>query len=771
VGTSQRRCAILMALMVGGACNGMPAEDGVSIPEDSGQIHRVIIRTPKPYDDLVRSIDAMGGRVTHQYRYIDAIAAEVPDRGMDAVREMVAPHAISKDVIVERPTVARDREGKPAKFAFAAGEARTISRDVINQIGGAQPAGYVTNTLGLMNMGPLFADGFLGEGIKVAIIDTGIRPGFFHLESDGSVIGGENLSGDGIPFSDLLNDGHGTFVAGMISANAGFAFDPADPLAVAVTTYCPSCVVPVDDDGDGVIDTTVIPMIGSAPASSIYMLKIFQAVPSGTPGSTILEAMERVLELKNNFLAGQPETQNPDGSFEALDIQVLNMSLSGITLFAGRDIEDQLTRQFADAGIVFTKAAGNAGPSGTTGGSPGSGMGGLNVGAASVAANEQIVIDLDFGPGFGALWRPTTHTQTALFSSRGPTTDGRMDPELVSSGDFNFGQGFADGISFASGTSFAAPSVAGVAAVMLEANPSATAREVEAALVQSANPAIITDGSGPLDRGAGYVDGGAAAELLASGDVIVEEDEGEGGGVVLGNINDLVRVVQNANVTRRARQLRPGQRFELYYNVPRGTNRVIATIHHVLPGPVQNELFGDDLVFAAHTSKTHVAGFGDYLALTLTRDNVFVFQDPEPGLMRFTLHGDWTNASPIDAQITLERTSEPVALRTANGVVAEGEQIPVQVTIPEDVDFLDVELRWKQDWGRYPTSDVDLIVLTSEGEELFDGATFNAPERFTVLRPAPGPWIFLVTGFTVFNPTEDWALSVLADGVRLREDN
>ena len=82
-----------------------------------------------------------------------------------------------------------------------------------------------------------------------------------------------------------------------------------------------------------------------------------------------------------------------------------------------------------------------------------------------------------------------------------------------------------------------------------------------------------------------------------------------------------------------------------------------------------------------------------------------------------------------------------------------------------------MELRWKQDWGRYPTSDVDVATFTSDGEVLFDGATLNAPERFTVLRPEPGRWLFLVDGFTVHNPTEEWALSVLADGVRLRADD
>ena len=49
---------------------------------------------------------------------------------------------------------------------------------------------------------------------------------------------------------------------------------------------------------------------------------------------------------------------------------------------------------------------------------------------------------LQFGPDVGALFRPFSGTQTAYFSSRGPTADGRTDPDLVANGFASFGQGF-----------------------------------------------------------------------------------------------------------------------------------------------------------------------------------------------------------------------------------------------------------------------------------------------------------------------------------------
>ena len=95
-----------------------------------------------------------------------------------------------------------------------------------------------------------------------------------------------------------------------------------------------------------------------------------------------------------------------------------------------------------------------------------------------------------FGPVVGNLYRPFLGVQMAYFSSRGPNADGRPDPDVVSNGFDNFGQGYGSdrgSISLGSGTSFATPSVAGVAAVLRQRFPSATARTIRNAIIASAN--------------------------------------------------------------------------------------------------------------------------------------------------------------------------------------------------------------------------------------------------------------------------------------------
>src|SRR5258706_2274464 len=188
-----------------------------------------------------------------------------------------------------------------------------------------------------MNLGPVFAQGFSGQGMKVAVIDSGIRPNLPHIELDGSVIGGEDFVHDGLGFSNKANNGHGTFVAGMVSANVIFAFPSASLVARSVSTHCPTCVFP------GPPGTTAIPMLGSARSASIYALRVF-GPNGGSPTSRILEAVERVIELREKFDAGQAGGRN---------IQICNMSLGGPTLFAGRDLLDTEVNVMLDRGIVL----------------------------------------------------------------------------------------------------------------------------------------------------------------------------------------------------------------------------------------------------------------------------------------------------------------------------------------------------------------------------------------------------------------------------------
>jgi hypothetical protein len=731
------------------------------------RLQKVLIRTSKPYTRLVRTIEAMGGRVTHQYRFVNAIAAQVPPDGVFALRGMVGKNAITKDVMRARPSVVGSRFGLPAR---AGARVRSTGRLDLPALvhDSSHPNGYLANSLLISDMLPLFQLGFFGQGVKVAVIDTGIRPGFPHLEIDGSVIGGEDLSGDGdtVGFSDEANDGHGTYVAGMISANVNFGFDSTSSFAQAVTTYCPECA---DDDGT----TTTVPMLGSAPEASIYAVKVFPATTSAVEESVILEGMERVLSLKLAYLLGVPETQNADGSYNALNIGVANLSAGGLTLYAGRDLEDQLTAFFAELDIVLTKSAGNAGPSGTTGGSPGTGAGGLTVGAAAVPFYERIFAELIFGPGFGLLYRPADHIQTGSFSARGPVTDGRSDPDVVANGDYSYGQGFGtpDSITLASGTSTSAPWVAGIAAVIRQAIPGASARDVEAALVQTANADIIEDGSGPLDRGTGYVDGTAAAAALLSSSASLKTKVPKPSASVSKNVNPLVDVVKAKSITRSTGPLKPGQRYELYYEIKKNTESVRVTLHDVVPGGVENQLFGDDLFVTIHSAKTHQDGPQEYLVYGFSSGNTWLFEDPEPGLMRITLSGDHTNASPIEAAVTIESGKEKLPKNTATGKLVEGQQAVVTVTVPPGVGRLSAVLRWNGDWSRYPTNDLDLIPSDPHGvPQSLDGATINAPERVDIMNPEAGNWMFLVDGFAIYdNAQEHWELAVVADGIRLKQ--
>jgi hypothetical protein len=713
----------------------------------------VIIRAAKPYDKLVAAIEKNGGTVTYQYRFVDGIAAEVPAEKLDLVRSLVAPGAVRKDFLVEQPRVASDRDGSPLLAETDSVSATAIDATSLAGLATEQPGAYVINNT-TMNLDSIHAGGIAGAGIKVAVIDSGYRPGFPHIDLDGSVIGGEDLVGDGLGYANFANDGHGTFVAGMISSNVIFGFNPAGTLFNSIATHCPSCVLLPNG----------VPMIGSAPLSSVYAVRVFGPV-GGAPESRIIAAMEQVLALRENFDNGVPETQNPDGSFQALEIKVCNMSLGGPTLYAGRDFEDQLTQAFLDRDIVLVTSAGNEGPSGSTGGSPGTGFGSLTVGASSSAVHERILRDLQFGPGIGVLYRPSPGTQTATFSSRGPTADGRVDPELVASGHASFGQGFASATNFiniASGTSFSSPSVAGVAALLREAVPGATARQVRNALIMSADPTVLVDGSGPLDQGSGHVDGAAALALLQAGGV--PDTPGVSGGT---NPSVKVNIQQGAgvetydgNVTRSVQGLLPGQRFETYYRTSPNTSAVVVNLFDFNPGPVENVFFGNDILFAIHSAKTHPGGNGDYEVVTFSTGGTFLVPNPENGLLRITATGDWTNTGPVDVSVNIFSLHEATPGLTAQGKLTDGEFELVPFTVPAGATNLAVRLAWKDNYGRYPTNDLDVILVDPIGGVHFDGATLDAPEVLAIASPLAGDWLAFIDAFPINDRDDRYELLV-----------
>lgn len=102
----RRRLLCLMVVLLGAATGAdLTAQSG-----SSGE--KVLIRASKPYGALVSRIQALGGSVTHQYKHIDAIAAEIPSSTLGALRGYVATAAITKDEEIALPRSVDTLRGK-----------------------------------------------------------------------------------------------------------------------------------------------------------------------------------------------------------------------------------------------------------------------------------------------------------------------------------------------------------------------------------------------------------------------------------------------------------------------------------------------------------------------------------------------------------------------------------------------------------------------------------------------------------------------------------
>jgi hypothetical protein len=194
-------------------------------------------------------------------------------------------------------------------------------------------------------------------------------------------------------------------------------------------------------------------------------------------------------------------------------------------------------------------------------------------------------------------------------------------------------------------------------------------------------------------------------------------------------------------VIRSAKGLLPGQRFDTYYRVHPNTAAVVVRLYGVEPGVVQNQFFGDDILLSVHSAKTSAIGEGDYPVLTFTTGGTYVIPSPERGLMRVTLNGDWTNASPIDATVSIVSVTEPVPGLTTQGRLDDGQVRVLPFAVPPGAAKLSARLEWQGDWSSYPANDVDLILVQPDGQAVDDGASLNNPEVVEVDAPPAGDWL------------------------------
>lgn len=736
----------------------------------------VIIATPKPYSNLIRDIQKLGGVVTEQFKYVDAIAADVPVNALPALRQQVAPDAVSENTVIAAPKPVRvsykralkTQVGVYASVPVGAG-LRIFNSEQGPPNGLPGESAYSVN-MNKLSARQLHATGITGKGITVAVIDSGVRPGYFSLDSDGSVIGGENFVPDGPSnfFSDTTNDPHGTFVASLISGNARF-FVPASSTAF-ISSMDVNFPGALENSGTG----RYLSVVGTAPEASIYAIRVFGTnALAGAPRSRVMAAIERVIDLREMY---------DHGTAGGVNIRVCSMSFGLSTIYAGHTPLEQLIDQLLAKDIVPVVAAGDAGSSSLTIASPATSFSSLTIGATSPASNERLWRDVS--GDFDASARPSSATQTAFFSSRGPTADGRIFPDVVAAGFGVVSQGCGgdngfgvciynpNSIDIASGTSFSAPIVAGVAALLRQEFPRASAGQIWNAIVNGADRSLLGDGSTVLDQGQGVPNAMNSVALLQSGkasDKLPEARRPDSS--VRNNIEHNTDLnVSHGTVKQSFTKLKPGERGEILYEVQHDTSEItidLTKIKPTLPPAQQNPLFGDDIFLNIQTAKTSSGAFGDYFAINppfVVADTSFVIPNPEPGIVRITLMGDETNAGTISADVMVTSLRNPPPSQSAGDDIQGGDNVFYIVDIPSGVSVAKFQLRWNADWSAYPTNDLDMYLFDPLGAVNSAGATLNSPERATINSPMPGKWTILIQGFAVPIKKDKFQLSVILDG-------
>jgi serine protease AprX len=123
--------------------------------------------------------------------------------------------------------------------------------------------------------------------------------------------------------------------------------------------------------------------------------------------------------------------------------------------------------------------------------------------AADLAASKGMLVVVSAGNQGSSAWKYITapadadsvltvgaidqSRYVASFSSRGPSSDGQVKPDVMAIGKGTFVANLDGTIKQGSGTSYSAPLITGLAACLWQANPHATAMELLQAICESAN--------------------------------------------------------------------------------------------------------------------------------------------------------------------------------------------------------------------------------------------------------------------------------------------
>lgn len=329
---------------------------------------------------------------------------------------------------------------------------------------------YFENAAGIN--APAAWDNATGAGVTVAVLDTGYRP---HADLNANLLPGYDM----ISNLSVANDGGG---------RDSDARDPGDAVSANECGYTHSArssswhgthvagtVAAVANNGEGVV--------GVAYDSKVVPVRVL-----GKCGGLTSDIADGIIWAAGGSVSGVPANPNP--------ADVINMSLGG-SGSCSSTTQNAINQARANGAVVVI-AAGNDNDN-SANYNPGNCSGVVNV--ASVGRNGGRAYYSNYGSNIDV-------------AAPGGAQSFANDPEGVLS-TYNSGSSTpsSDSYSYSQGTSMAAPHVAGVAALIKQAKPSATPDEVESILKSTTKSFAATCNN----CGTGIVDAAAAVAEASGG--------------------------------------------------------------------------------------------------------------------------------------------------------------------------------------------------------------------------------------------------------------
>jgi serine protease AprX len=456
------RASVAAALALGGLLVSPSTGDAVANrvtadSEPSPTVRLIVESEAGRAHQVGRATEALGGRVVATQAALDTMVVDVP--------------------------------ASTANRLAAASGVRDVTRDapLTLQETGVGPTGLpgdMTNVAKLTGATTFWKNGYSGQGVDVALLDSGVLPVEGLMTANKLVIGPDlSFESQQASLRHLDTFGHGTHMAGIIAGRD-------------------------QGTGPGTYATDNSRFLGMAPGSRVVSLKVADA-QGNTDVSQVLAAIDWVVSHSKD---------------NGLNIRVLNLS------FGTDSTQDYRLDPLAHAaevawnkGIVVVVSAGNGGDSDRTGlANPAYDPTVLAVGAVNTKGTADRSDDV-----------------VPTFSQRGATAEGKRAPDLVAPGvsvvslrakgsfvDAKFAATGAVGDRFfkGSGTSQSAAVVSGASALLLSQRPWLSPDQLKDILRRSAQPlANVSEdaqGQGSLDLNAAYWTGSRsvnAARVHAGG--------------------------------------------------------------------------------------------------------------------------------------------------------------------------------------------------------------------------------------------------------------